>query len=176
MGDEVEAKKMHYRGRRDLRENVKKVQREHGVKKWPPWSKVGDVLLKYLTGYGVRTWLLSSYMVLFLIAGTRIFWQGSTVRPRASVTSDDRVAVETAGELSTSSPVEEQRSYERTWHTISPFAYSLDLFLPLVNLRYDERWEPADQLRVGYALVHAMAGWLLVPLLVASLAGIARRQ
>jgi len=73
-------------------------------------------------------------------------------------------------------PGEEQRSSERTWHTISPFAYSLDLFLPLLNLRYDESWEPADKLRVGYVLLHAMAGWLLVTLLVASLAGIVRRQ
>jgi len=177
VGDEVEAKKMHYRGRRDLRENVKKIQREHGIRKWPPWTKAGDVLLKYLTGYGVRTWLLSIYIVLFLIVGTCIFWQDSTVRPRASVTSDARVAVGTnTGELSTPSSVEEQRSSERTWQTLSPFAYSLDLFLPLVNLRYDERWEPTDQVRVGYALVHAMAGWLLVPLLVASLAGIVRRQ
>jgi hypothetical protein len=40
---------------------------------------VGDVLLKYLTGYGVRTWLLSIYIVLFLIAGTCVFWQRSTV-------------------------------------------------------------------------------------------------
>ena len=137
---------------------------------------MGDVLLQYLTGYGVRMWLLSIYIVLFLIAGTCIFWQGSTVSPRACVTSDDRVAVGIAGELSTSSPVEEQRSSARTWHTISPFAYSLDLFLPLNNLRYDERWKPADQLRLGYVLLHAMAGWLLVPLLVAYLAGIVRRQ
>ena len=137
---------------------------------------MGDVLLQYLTGYGVRMWLLSIYIVLFLIVGTCIFWQGSTVSPRACVTSDDRVAVGIAGELSTSSPVEEQRSSARTWHTISPFAYSLDLFLPLNNLRYDERWKPADQLRLGYVLLHAMAGWLLVPLLVAYLAGIVRRQ
>ena len=128
--------------------------------------------------YGLRCPDVASLdlFVLFLIAGTCIFWQRSTVRPKASVTSDDRVAVGTAGELSTSSPVEEQRSSESTWHTIGPFAYSLDLFPPLVNLRYDERWEPADQLRLGYVLLHAMAGWLLVPLLVASLAGIVRRQ
>ena len=48
--------------------------------------------------------------------------------------------------------------------------------LPLVNLRYGERWEPADQLRVGYALLRAMAGWLLVPVPIASLAGIVRWQ
>jgi hypothetical protein len=56
------------------------------------------------------------------------------------------------------------------------FAYSLDLFLPVVNLRIDERWQPQGLEREMYALVHSMVGWILVPLLVASLAGIIRRQ
>jgi hypothetical protein len=46
----------------------------------------------------------------------------------------------------------------------------------LVNLHIDEEWEPNGLWRKTYALFHSMVGWVLVPLLIASLSGIIRRE
>lgn len=51
-----------------------------------------------------------------------------------------------------------------------------DLFLPLVNLHLDENWQPNGLGREIYAMFHSMVGWILVPLLLASLSGIVRRD
>jgi hypothetical protein len=172
-GDEVEAKKTHYTGRRDLRENAKS---SHGATRWSSWTKVGDLLLKYLTGYGVKTWLLLFYIGFFLGVGTWVFWQADAVRPSTAETSGAIVAAQPSKDNPAQSPTEKRPSEGGWHHPLNPFAYSLDLFLPVVNLHYDEMWSPVGEWRAVYALLHAMAGWLLVPLLVASLAGLVRRE
>ena len=53
--------------------------------------------------------------------------------------------------------------------------YSLDLFLPVVNLHVDEKWEPNGTICMLYTVAHSMIGWVIVPLLLAALAGIIRR-
>ncbi len=64
-------------------------------------------------------------------------------------------------------------SWEQGW--LYRGAFSLDLFLPLVNLHVDEKWTPNGPMLQAYAVVHAMVGWLIVPLLIAALAGIIRK-
>ena len=63
------------------------------------------------------------------------------------------------------------------WYDELPYraAYSLDLFLPLVNLHIDENWQPHGPVLQLYAILHATVGWLVVPLLLAALAGVMRR-
>ena len=61
-------------------------------------------------------------------------------------------------------------------HLFNRASYSLDLFLPVVNLHIDENWRPVGLWREIYAVFHSMVGWVLVPLLLASLAGIVRRE
>ncbi len=161
IGDEAEAKRIHYLGRRDRRENAKD---KDGRTKWPWPTRWGDWWLKYLTGYGVRTWLLLLWIGFFLIAGTAVFWSEGALKARQPPAS------QASGGTSTppTRPSEEHKLFNRA-------AYSLDLFLPVVNLRFDERWEPEGLIRGIYALFHSLIGWLLIPLLVASLAGIVRR-
>lgn len=172
-GDEAEAKTVHYRGKRDLRENAKN---DRGATEWSFWTRLGDFFLKYLTGYGTRSWLLLGYIVLFVVLGTWVFWPDSAVAPRAPAPSQPAAAVTLAEGAQQSVYGAGQAARETLRKPLEPFAYSLDLFLPLVNLRYDERWVPVGQLRATYALLHAMAGWFLVPLLVLSFSGIVRRQ
>lgn len=164
-GNEVEAKQTHYRGRRDLRENAKT---SGGATKWSWWTKLGDLLWKWLSGYGARTYLLALYILIFLIVGTAVFWANSAVTPRSSPPPNTAVAVAPADESPESPP--------RWRKPLAPIGYSLDLFIPVLNLRFEDRWEPAGQWRGGYALVHTMAGWILVPLLVGALAGLVRRR
>jgi hypothetical protein len=172
VGDEVEAKRTHYQGRKDLRDNAKSAR---GAANWSLWANVGDFFLKYLTGYGVRTWRLLFYIGFFLIVGTCVFWSADSVRPGNLATTDPITATK-ANEGNVAPSRSEKSSAEQVWRPLNPFAYSLDLFLPVVNLRYDEMWTPVGDWRAAFALLHSMAGWLLVPLLVASLAGIVRRE
>jgi hypothetical protein len=163
-GDQAEAKAIHYRGRRGLRENAKN---QRGVAEWSFWTKLGDFFLKYLTGYGARS---------FMGAGTAVFRADGAVVPRGTGLSQPLVAAPSDGGVRIGVHSAELRTKEVLRKPLEPFAYCLDLFVPLVNLRYDDGWEPVGQWRVAYALVHTMVGWLLVPLLVASLAGIVERR
>lgn len=58
----------------------------------------------------------------------------------------------------------------------SPFWYSLGLFLPFVNLFAAEVWRPKKDFRWGriYMRVHALLGWILIPLGLASITGLIR--
>lgn len=55
----------------------------------------------------------------------------------------------------------------------NPFWYSLDIFLPLVDLRTACEWTPKPQSRWvrHYQRIHILLGWILVPLFLASLFG-----
>lgn len=172
IGDEVEARKMYYQGRRDYRENAI----------WPLLTKWRDWWIKWLTGYGVKTWLLLVPICFFLIFGTVMFWSDDALQPRTTATSGTpSVTTETSTQPTETAapatlPSEEQGSDSFEQKLVRRGGYSLDLFLPVVNLRIDERWEPQELVRETYALAHPLAGWILVPLLVASFAGIIRRQ
>jgi hypothetical protein len=160
VGNEVEAKRVHFQGGSDLRENAK--DKQHGVVRWPRRTRWGDWWIKWLTGYGVRTYYLLVPILFFLLVGTGVFWS-----------SDVLIRVD-AG---TSAHAEEEQGMGTVMqHLLDRASYSLDLFLPLVNLHIAEDWTPKGAWRTLYALVHQMVGWILVPLLLASLSGIIRRE
>ncbi|MGC9326500.1 MAG: hypothetical protein ACP5I1_02590 [Candidatus Hinthialibacter sp.] len=51
------------------------------------------------------------------------------------------------------------------------FWYSLDLFLPVVDLQMARRWTPQADWARHYQCMHTLLGWILVPLFLASLFG-----
>jgi hypothetical protein len=55
-----------------------------------------------------------------------------------------------------------------------PLFYSLDKFMPVINLRIAEAWRVKDnQAWVWYyQYVHTLLGWAIVPFIVATLTGI----
>jgi hypothetical protein len=128
-----------------------------------------------LTGYGVHTWLLLIPIFLFLFVGTLVFWA-----PKALVTPPGTPGESNEGQANaiylTSPSGQEQSQDELGQHLVERASYSLDLFLPLINLHIDENWQPNRLGRQIYAVVHSMVGWILVPLLLASLTGIIRRE
>jgi hypothetical protein len=175
VGKELEAKRLHYMGRRDLRENAKD---KNGGTEWPLLTTWGDWWLKWLTGYGVHTWLLLIPIFFFLGVGTWVFWP-----PEALVTPPGTHGQSNEGQeanaiylASTVSSQQEQSQVGLGQHLFDRASYSLDLFLPVVNLHIDENWQPNGLGRQIYAVVHSMVGWILVPLLLASLTGIVRRE
>ena len=54
------------------------------------------------------------------------------------------------------------------------FWYSLDVFAPAIELGVDKAWQPDTKFTLGknYAYIHRIAGWILVPLILAALTGI----
>ena len=64
-------------------------------------------------------------------------------------------------------PADARRVYNRFW-------YSLDLFLPFVNLQADDVWKPKTNERFlrHYVRLHVMLGWILIPIVLAALTGL----
>ena len=145
VGDEDVARNVYRKGHEDYR--------KYNKCRWSLPTNITDWLWKALTGYGVEIWRLLAIAGLSLIIGTVLFHLQGALSP----------ASDTSGLI--------------TWHKgwLYPFAFSLDLFLPLVNLHIDENWVPEGILLQSYAILHAMVGWLVIPLLLAALAGIMKR-
>jgi hypothetical protein len=64
VGNELEAKRMHYKGRSELRKNA--WTRGKRAAEWPLGTKLADASIWLLTGYGVRTYLLLIPIFFFL--------------------------------------------------------------------------------------------------------------
>jgi hypothetical protein len=58
----------------------------------------------------------------------------------------------------------------------SPIMYSLDLFLPIVDLRAASIWEPKESRRLAqvYLMFHVIAGWVLITIFVTAITGIVK--
>jgi uncharacterized protein YjbI with pentapeptide repeats len=167
-GNETKARNIYRRGRKDLRKNAK--DRNSSIR-WN-WSRnLTDWLWKWVTGYGVDIWrllLIAGVVILFGI----LMFQFCATESVAPFCATDNVVQDNVVQdnvvLVRVKPVGGQESPNL-------LLYSLDLFLPLVNLNIDNKWAPNGPVLQIYAVVHALIGWLIVPLIVAALAGIMRR-
>ena len=54
--------------------------------------------------------------------------------------------------------------------------YSIDLFIPLVDLQTAKKIEAKDLLLKAWSAIYILSGWLLVPLFLASITGVVKRQ
>jgi len=72
-------------------------------------------------------------------------------------------------------------------HLLHRLGYSLNMLLPVVNLRialriadeykFPSNWDGVCSILRGiYTIVHILAGWVLIPLLISSLAGVLRKR
>ena len=58
----------------------------------------------------------------------------------------------------------------------NPFWYSLDLFLPFIDLQAAKYWSPSSSygLQRHYMLIHTFVGWILIPIGLLALTGVFR--
>jgi hypothetical protein len=132
--------------------------------RWTRRQRTVTWINQKLTGYGVHTERLLVPILLTLIVGTAVFGrEGALVAPSPSATS---------GTIIPESRTYEQGSVERLFVSAG---YSIDLFSPL-DLGMTSGRKPNRPSAKVYAVVHALLGWLLVPLLIASIAGIVKRH
>jgi len=111
---------------------------------WFRW--LGSWVLYLLVGYGRRPWR-AGIPCAFLIALGCVLFSPKKMEPQRSEDTP--------------------RVYSRFW-------YSLGLFLPFVDLQADKVWKPkADQTFLrNYMRVHALLGWILIPIVLAALTGL----
>jgi len=61
--------------------------------------------------------------------------------------------------------VETDRSYR-------PFLYSLDLFIPFIDLGYAKAWKPDSERKIAsiYSKIHQSLAWVLIPIALLAVA------
>ena len=101
-------------------------------------------------GYGRRPEKALIYGLVFILIGWRVFGQSSMVAKDA------------------------KKSAESPAYSYSPFWFSLDLFLPLIDLWDSDVWVPRQDRKWVwlYMRVHRILGWILVPIALAAFSGI----
>jgi hypothetical protein len=167
IGSEYEARKVYYEGRNRSRSRAK-VRGNNIV--WSPGNWINDSVLKWLTGYGVQTWRLLILLVLLLGTSIAIFWSPSSLKAKPSATAV------TATNSTSVSPQQAPPTAPTQATRLERLVYPVDLFIPVVKLDVADQWQPIPEWRRIYSVFHRILGWLLIPLLVASIAGIVRRQ
>jgi hypothetical protein len=154
IGNEARARDMRVRGYQALRENARKPD---GRTRWTLRRRTAEQLLYRPTNYGYRIWpVLLGLMFLFFVAGTGAFWPEDTLERVPGTKYDKPHEAPFA-----------QKVFER-------FVYSVDLFIPALNLRYEAMWVPQARWLPGwiYATAHSIVGWILIALFISWLTGV----
>jgi len=110
-------------------------------------GKIGSFLLDGLVGYGRRPWLAFVWGAVFIAIGWLVFRQRK--------------------DMEAQKPEYENRPYSAFW-------YSLDLFLPFVDLQAAGLWTPRRDRRFArtYVAIHTLLGWILIPIGLAAVSGL----
>jgi hypothetical protein len=127
---------------------MREQMRDQDWKQWYTWPLgVVDLFQQYVLGYGRSPIPSLIWSMVFFAVGSFIFQDVGKMEPR----------------------VEKPGDFSGAW-------YSLELFLPIVDLGVAKEWrpKPIPQWRVAYARVHQMAGWILIPVSVAAFTGITK--
>ena len=172
IGDEAYAKKIYYDGQCALRKNA--LNRKNPEIQWSWWKRISDWVLCWTVGYGVRMWLSFLWIFLFLCAGAVVFWSNGALVPKnAKSINTGSSAVEQPDKADEAAQTGNKDKFFT--HLCHRLWYSLDLFIPIVNLRIVEGYKRFHGWRAAYGVFHIVMGWILVPLLIASLSGVIKK-
>ncbi len=111
------------------------------------WGRFWDGILYWLVDYGRSPELALIWSLPFLLAGHVAFAQSRGMEPKKREDADQPYSV---------------------------FWYTLDLFLPFIDLQAADTWQPNKD-RTGariYMRLHTIAGWVLIPVGLAAFTGI----
>ncbi len=182
IGDEAYAKKIYYDGRRVLRKNAlrryalkkSKRQERNSEIRWPLWRVISDWGLRWMVGYGVRMGRSFILILILLCLGTSVFWSDGALVPKdaKSISAVSSVAEQPDKADEAAQTGNKDKFFTHLCHRLW---YSLDLFIPIVNLRIIEGYKRFHGWRAAYGVVHIIMGWILVPLLIASLSGVIKK-
>ena len=135
-------------------------------------ERMWNLLLQITIGYGYRPLRALWWILGFVLLGTALFGAGY------------RMNIITPTEANAFGKFAESGTAPGHYPPFNAFVYSLENFLPVVDLHQGEYWRPnprqpdsgtvpASLLR-WYLWLHILAGWTLTPLLFAGLSGLIR--
>src|SRR5262245_29860805 len=119
-------------------------------------ARLQSWLLDVFALYGFNPWRTVVWMTTFVVLFAGVWWWAAQGCERDSCKDETVYAMSLKGNYG-----QDDKSAEEKYPGFSPMAYSLDVFLPFVNLGYKEHWRP----RTSYGTLAA------VPLPAAQLHG-----
>ena len=134
----------------------------------PAWW--GSVLLDYLVLFGLSPHRAFGIGAIFVLLGAGVYFdRKKNMEPRNHTPS-------TGGDETPPEPESGQASsfaLEGLW----ALGYSLDLFLPVIDLQFVSRWRPSGDARFGtarlvYMRIHILVGWILIPIGLLAVTGV----
>ncbi|UCG49297.1 MAG: hypothetical protein JSU94_05835 [Phycisphaerales bacterium] len=187
--------------RRNGRENdakevlIAKARDRAKLTNMPHFGRYWHSFLGFVIGYGYRPWRALKISLLVIALGSILFQVGyskGVVRP----TREAEYVSVTEGEIP-NSPLKRPRIGE-DYPTFNAMMYSIDMFVPMVDLRQAKYWLPTvpagkeapesgimnlnrSSLPVGVVVLrvymwgHIISGWILTTLLFAGLTGLVKR-
>ena len=121
---------------------------------------VGNRFL-WFVGYGHKPGFVLIGALVFILIG----WLGVFREPEGMVSISKREIIRpNVGHRGTLSRKLSKRAiFSQYEGPYSPFWYSLDLFIPFVDLGFDEKWAPRPNRKraIIYSKLHMLAGWIL---------------
>jgi hypothetical protein len=135
----------------------------------PAWP--GDWLIYKLVGYGRKPWRAIGWSLLFILAGTFTFRRKFMVPVKDQDSTEN---MSTGNETNGSIWNKRRQTALRSEANFNPFWYSVDLFAPVIDLGSAKEWTPKTHERWvwRYFYFHRLAGWVLIPIILAAITGI----
>jgi len=129
------------------------------------------ILLRYTTGYGYRLWLAGLIAAIIVIVGGEVYkyaYESGSIAP-ASV------------DVLVNEPYTQKGIPPRDYPRFQPMVYSLDIFLPIIDLKMESyylpvRDTPLGSFARGYMLLQIISGWLLTTLFATAVGALLREQ
>jgi hypothetical protein len=150
------------------------IQKEDDVglaRSLPWWQRLWRGLLRYTIGHGYRPELALVWILAFIALGAFLFDLGYREGVMAPASTDVLVQ----------EMYQKYREIPKDYPTFSAWAYSIDAFIPFLDLVLEHYWIPnADAgwggvlLRI-YLWIHISVGWILSTLFLTGVTGIIRR-
>jgi hypothetical protein len=106
-------------------------------------ARLQSWLLDVFALYGFNPWRTVVWATLFVILFAGVWWWAAQGCERDSCKDETVYAMSLKGNYG-----QDDKSAEEKYPGFSPLAYSLDVFLPFVNLGYKEHWRPRTSYRV----------------------------
>lgn len=116
-------------------------------------SFIVDLFQEYVLGYGRMAWYPMFWSGLTILVGYFAFTCNAKVQKMELVDKE-----KDAGSI------------------YSPFWYSFELFVPVIDVGVAKKWHPKPEygLLTNYARLHEIAGWILVPVILATITGLTK--
>lgn len=133
------------------------------------WGQAWNGFLGFTVGHGYRPWKALILMAAWMVFGAFVF--GDAYLKDALMPTGEKayLAMKESGEPPDGYP------------KFQPFAYSADLFIPVVDLLQERYWQPRWTERRGWGFVvymwlHIAVGWVLTGVAVAGLTGVIKKD